>query len=124
MTDFLKTPFILKKFELDRIGNILWQYNYFDDKKYHRAYDIKNTQDGGIIVAGNSTKTKDHSFDILLIKLTKDGKEEWVKTFGNETNEVAYDIEQNKDSSYIIAGYALVDKQNKIYNSFLVKNVF
>jgi len=94
-------------------GKVLWQYNYFNDTKYHRVYDLKKTNDGGIIAVGNSTKSKDYSFDILLIKLSKDGKKEWIKTFGNKTNEVAYDIEQNIKSEYIITGYALIDKKKK-----------
>ncbi len=102
-------------------GKVLWQYNYFNDTKYHRVYDLKKTNDGGIIAVGNSTKSKDYSFDILLIKLSKDGKKEWIKTFGNKTNEVAYDIEQNIKSEYIITGYALIDKQKKIYDSFIIK---
>ena len=107
--------------KIDKKGNVIWQYNYFDDTKYHRTYAIKKTNDNGIILVGNSTKTKDYSFDVLMIKLSLDGKEEWVKKFGNKTNEVAYDIEQNKKSEYIIAGYALVDKKEKIYDSFIIK---
>ena len=102
-------------------GKILWQYNYFDDTKYHRAYDIKKTNDNAIILVGNSTKTENHSFDVLMIKLSHDGKEKWVKKFGNEKNEVARDIKQNKKSEYIISGYALVDKKEKIYDSFIIK---
>ena len=105
--------------KLNKEGNVLWQYNYKDDKKYHRSYDIKETKDGGFIAVGNSTATKDNSYDILIIKISKDGKEEWVKTIGNYTNEVAYDIEENKQYEYIISGYALVDKN--IYHSFVVK---
>tara|TARA_B110000014_G_scaffold260913_1_gene251602 strand:- start:237 stop:1367 length:1131 start_codon:yes stop_codon:yes gene_type:complete len=107
--------------KINNEGEILWQYNYFDDNKYHRAYDIKKTTDNGIIIAGNSTKTEDHSYDVLLIKLSENGQEEWTQTFGNNTNEVAYDIEQNKQLEYIISGYALIDKKEKIYNSFIIK---
>ena len=60
-------------------------------------------------------------FDVLLIKLSENGEEEWSQTFGNNTNEVAYDVEQNKQLEYIIAGYALIDKKEKIYNSFIIK---
>tara|TARA_B110000014_G_C20126218_1_gene600203 strand:+ start:846 stop:1994 length:1149 start_codon:yes stop_codon:yes gene_type:complete len=107
--------------KINQNGKLLWQYDYFDDTKYHRIYDIKNTKDGGIIAAGNSTLSENYSYDILLIKLTKNGQEEWVKTFGDKTNEVAYDIEQNDMLEYIVAGYSLIDKKNKLYNSFLIK---
>ena len=107
--------------KLNKEGNVLWQYNYKDDKKYHRSYDIKETKDGGFIAVGNSTATKDNSYDILIIKISKDGKEEWVKIIGNDTNEVAYDIEENRQYEYIISGYALVDKNKHTYHSFVVK---
>jgi len=106
---------------LDKEGNVLWQYNYNDDKKYHRSYDIKETKDGGFIVVGNSTATKDNSYDILIIKLSKNGDKEWIKTIGDNTNEVAYDVEINKDYGYIVSGHALTDKSHHIYNSFIIK---
>jgi len=107
--------------KINQKGEVLWQYDYFDDNKYHRIYDIKNTNNGGIIAVGNSTLSQDYSYNILLIKLTDDGNEEWKKSFGNKTNEVAYEVEQNNALEYVIAGYALVDKKDKLYNSFLIK---
>ena len=106
--------------KINRKGQILWQYNYLNDKKYHRIYDIKNTKNG-IIAVGNTTKNENHSYDILIIKLTYDGQEEWIQSFGNHTNEVAYDIERNKKNEYIITGYSLINKETKRYNSFLIK---
>ena len=107
--------------KIDTMGNVKWQYNYKDDTKYHGVYDIKNTNDRGIVIAGNTTQTKDNSFDVLIIKLSGKGEEKWIKTFGNKTNEVAYDIEQNEKLGYHISGHALVDKKNKIYNSFIIE---
>ena len=107
--------------KLNKGGDVLWQYNYKDDKKYHRSYDIKETKDGGFIVVGNSTDTKDNSYDILVVKLSKNGNMEWFKKIGNNTNEVAYDIEINEKYEYIVSGHALVDKVNHVYNSFIIK---
>ena len=42
--------------------------------------------------------------------LTSDGQEKWIKSFGNNTNEVAYDIERNQKNEYIITGYSLIGR--------------
>ena len=58
---------------------------------------------------------------MVVIKLSKNGQEQWIQKFGNKSNEVAYDVEQNMNAEYIISGYALVDKEKKIFNSFIIK---
>ena len=102
-------------------GQILWNYNYLNDHNYHRLYEIKNTSDGGMILVGNTTKNLKNKKDILIIKLSDDGQEEWVKTLGNKSSEVAYDIEETKNLNYIIGGFALKDKKGKLYHSFIIK---
>ena len=110
---YLKQLFVAK---MNKNGKIIWNYNYKDDKNSHRLYEIKNTFDGGIILVGNTTQNTQKKKDILIIKLSDDGKEEWVKTLGNETSEVAYDIEETKKSNYIIGGFALKDKKGELYH--------
>ena len=107
--------------KIDNNGNILWNYNYLNDNNYHRLYEIKNTYDNGTIIVGNTTKNFKNKKDILIIKLTDKGKEDWVKIIGNETSEVAYDIEETKKLNYIIGGFALKDKKGTLYNSFIIK---
>ena len=102
-------------------GQILWDYNYLNDNNSHRLYEIKNTSDGGMILVGNTTKNPKKKKDILIIKLSDDGKEEWVETLGNKSSEVAYDIEETKNLNYIIGGFALKDKKGKLYHSFIIK---
>ena len=58
--------------------------------------------DNGIIVVGNSTKTEDYSFDVLLIKLSENGEEEWSQTFGNNTNEVNMSVQSINPTSKIV----------------------
>ena len=106
--------------KIDNEGNILWNYNYrnYNNKKY-RLYEIKNTKDGGVIIAGNTNEN--FKKDILIIKLTADGKESWVKIIKGHYSEIAYDIEEIRNSEYIIGGYALKDKKGELYNSFIIK---
>ena len=114
----LKELFVSK---INTNGQILWNYNYLNDNHSHRLYEIKNTSDGGMILVGNTTKNPKKKKDILIIKLSNDGKEEWVETLGNKSSEVAYDIEETKNLNYIIGGFALKDKKGKLYHSFIIK---
>jgi len=107
--------------KINKNGQILWNYNYINDNNSHRLYEIKNTYDGGFILVGNTTQNAQKKKDILIIKLSDEGKEEWVKTLGNKTSEVAYDIEETKNLNYIIGGFALKDKKGKLYHSFIIK---
>jgi len=102
-------------------GKILWNYNYLNDNNSHRLYEIKNTSDGGMILVGNTTQNLKKKKDILIIKLADNGQEEWVKTLGNKSSEVAYDIEETKNLHYIIGGFALKDKKGELYHSFIIK---
>tara|TARA_B100000029_G_scaffold381741_1_gene376916 strand:+ start:1177 stop:2283 length:1107 start_codon:yes stop_codon:yes gene_type:complete len=101
-------------------GNIDWSYNYTEDNYIHRLYEIKNTNDG-IIIVGNTMKNLKNKKDILIIKLSTNGKEEWVKVLGNQYSEAAYDIENTKNGNYIISGFALKDKEGTLYSSFIIK---
>ena len=101
-------------------GAIEWNYNYTKDNYHHRLYEIKNINNG-IIIVGNTTKNVKNKKDILIIKLSTNGKEEWVKVLGNQDSEVAYDIETTKNGDYIISGFALKNKEGTLYNSFLIK---
>ena len=101
--------------KINKDGKILWNYNYLNDNNSHRLYEIKNTYDGGIILVGNTTKNFKKKKDILIIKLSDDGTEEWVKTLGNDSSEVAYDIEETKKFNYIIGGFALKDKKGELF---------
>ena len=114
---YLKQLFVSK---INKNGEILWNYNYLDDNHSHRLYEIKNTSDGGIILVGNTTQNTQKKKDILIIKLSNDGREEWIEVLGNESSEVAYDIEE-ANSNYIITGFALKDKKGELYHSFIIK---
>jgi hypothetical protein len=74
------------------------------------AYCIKQTTDGGYIVAGytqsnNGDVTGNHGGeDIWVIKLSATGTIEWQKTLGGTQYDEASSIQQTTDGGYIIAG--------------------
>jgi len=69
---------------------------------YEAAQSIKQTIDGGYIVAG-STGLAPHT-NYLIAKVSKSGSIEWQKSFGGTADEVCYAIQQTADGGYIAAG--------------------
>ncbi len=90
--------------KLDANGYILWQKTlggFADDK----ANSIRQTTDGGYIVAG-STSSFDAGInsDYLIAKLDASGNILWQKTLGGSADDKANSVRQTIDGSYIIAG--------------------
>jgi len=82
--------------KLSSTGGIEWQKIYGDSMD--QAYSIQQTDDGGYIVAGASTS------DGLVLKLSSDGNQEWLKTFSETSWINFYSIQQTNDGGYIVAG--------------------
>ena len=75
------------------------------------AYHIKQTRDGGYIIAGETAIKDDgtnYPYPILtdcwVVKLDALGNIAWQKTFGGSGSDLARDIVQTTDDGYIIAG--------------------
>lgn len=65
---------------------------------------IRQTIDGGYIVAGRSFPADSDVTDIWILKLTPTGNIEWQKTYGEQYSESAHDIKQTIDGGHILAG--------------------
>ena len=89
--------------KLDASGNITWQKAYGgtgDD----RTYAIVQTQEGGYIMAGETTSFSTGDRDIWLVKLDGSGNITWQKTYGGTSDDSASSVEQTQDGGYIVAG--------------------
>jgi parallel beta-helix repeat protein len=67
------------------------------------ALSIRQTSDYGYIIAGTTESSGAGSNDILLIKTTESGIQEWNKTYGTKYSEEGYDVLELKDG-YLILG--------------------
>jgi hypothetical protein len=107
--DYLSWDYYVVK--MDSSGTVEWQKSFggtLDDK----AYSVKQTIDGGYIVAGSTRSTGgdvsgNHGVDdYWLIKLNSVGALVWQKALGGTLIDVANSVLQTNDGGYIVAGYS------------------
>jgi Secretion system C-terminal sorting domain len=65
---------------------------------------VKQTNDGGFIVAGTTSSFGSGGQDIYLIKTDENGDTLWTKTFGGPGNDRATSVVQTNDNGYAIFG--------------------
>jgi len=88
---------------------IEWQKS-FGGSGDDRAYSIKQTSDGGYIVAGYSYSNDgdvngNYGYaDYWIVKLNANGDTTWTKSYGGLYVDYAYSISQTNDGGYIVAG--------------------
>ncbi|WP_435525801.1 T9SS type A sorting domain-containing protein [Chryseobacterium indoltheticum] len=95
--------------KLDSSGNIQWQKSLGGSNR-DAANSIKQTSDGGYIVAGESNSTNgdvvgNHgNYDYWIVKLDSSGTMQWQKSLGGSLYDAANSIQQTSDGGYIVAG--------------------
>ena len=95
--------------KLSNAGTIQWQKT-LGGTSSDSANSIKQTTDGGYIVAGNSYSNDgdingNHGYnDYWIVKLSNIGAIQWQKALGGSSYDVASSIQQTADSGYIVVG--------------------
>jgi uncharacterized delta-60 repeat protein len=89
--------------KLDSNGDVQWQKTYGGPGN-DGAYSIRQTADGGYIVAGETTSFGAGNFDMWVLKLDQNGNIQWQKTYGGPYGDRAYSIRQTADGGYIVSG--------------------
>jgi hypothetical protein len=88
----------------DASGNISWAKTY-GGTNYDNASSVRQTSDGGYIVAGWTDSFGAGYTDIFLIKTDANGNVQWAKTYGGTYSDWAYSVQQTSDGGYIVAGH-------------------
>jgi hypothetical protein len=89
--------------KLNRTGEIQWQRTY-GGESWDKAYAVRQTSDGGYIVAGETYSFGEGAHDIWVLKLNADGEIQWQKTYGGSGTEHTHSIQQTVDGGYIVVG--------------------
>jgi hypothetical protein len=92
-------------------GEMDWQKS-FGGSGFDLLQSIKNTSDGGFILAGTSSSSKGSQkkenckglSDFWVIKLNAAGDEQWQRTIGGDGQEELLCAFQTKDGGYILGG--------------------
>jgi uncharacterized delta-60 repeat protein len=93
--------YILK---LNANGERMWDKT-FGGAESDMANSVQQTADGGYIVAGFTKSFGAGGTDIYILKLDENGEQMWDKTIGGTQDDEALSVHQNKDGSYICAGF-------------------
>lgn len=85
-------------------GEIEWQ-KAFGGTHLDAIHSVKQTGDGGYIVAGVTTSFGAGSSDGLIAKLAPSGEVEWQRTYGGTGQDVLYDIQVTSEGGFITVGH-------------------
>jgi hypothetical protein len=103
--------------KIDEGGSVEWSKT-FGGPRNDQAKCIRQTKDGGYIIAG-TTSSFGTSSDFYLLKIDKFGNLKWSKTYGGNQDDEAYCVQQTNDGGYIVVGYTGTLKDG--FNVWLVK---
>jgi hypothetical protein len=87
----------------DSTGKLTWE-NSYGGAGSNVGNCVKQTLDGGYIIAGYTNIYGAGGFDVWLIKTDINGTKQWDKTFGGTLGDWANSIELTSDGGYIITG--------------------
>ncbi|OCL26059.1 hypothetical protein U472_08555 [Orenia metallireducens] len=112
--------YILK---VDKQGNKKWSMQFGD--KYADSFKVvKELRDGSLLIGGKVRIAQgEDSFNeqAYLVKLDKDGKQEWIKEFGGEYYDGINSIKEALDGGIVLVGYYGTDRYMYSRNAYIIK---
>ncbi|KQC14476.1 MAG: hypothetical protein APR63_05615 [Desulfuromonas sp. SDB] len=87
----------------DSLGNIEW-INTFGGVETDYGNSVQQTDDGGFIIAGQTSSFGAGSTDAFIIKTNSGGDSVWTKLMGGTNFDRGYSVRQTDDGGFIIAG--------------------
>ncbi len=88
---------------VDEQGDTLWTRTYGTENT-ENGLSIKNTQDGGFIIAGFFKELVSEDNSVLVIKTDSEGEVEWFNIYGGGSNDKGNDVVQTTDGDFLVVG--------------------
>lgn len=102
--------------KIDNDGEMLWEKTY-GGSAFDSANSVKQTTDGGFLIAGNSRSTDQDleanqgENDMWIVKTNSNGDLEWQMSIGGAGIDMAFDVLEHNDS-FILAGQSTSPELN------------
>jgi hypothetical protein len=103
----------------DSLGGTQWIRTYggsFDEW----SYSVQETRDGRYILAGGTESYGAGFQDVYLIKVDNFGDTVWTRTYGGNNDDLGLNLQQTRDSRYVISGYTESFGQGG-FDAYLIK---
>jgi hypothetical protein len=101
-------------------GDTLWTRTY-GGRYPDCGYCVRQTQDGGYIIAGSTSRSGSGYDDAWLIKTDPSGNMQWDRTFGGAQYDEAVSVQQTTDGGYILFGTTYSFGVPQSNNAWLIK---
>jgi hypothetical protein len=89
--------------KIDANGDSLWSRTFGGTNRDDRSY-VRQTSDGGYILAGSTWSFGSGNSDFWLVKTDENGNRLWSRSFGGSNEDWCNSLQQTADSGYILAG--------------------
>ena len=103
----------------DANGVLVWSTAFGTATKFDFGYSVRQTSDGGYIIAGLTNSTGAGLRDVLLIKTNSTGVLQWSKTYGGAADDEARSVEETADGGFIVSGFT--QSYGSGYQMYLIK---
>lgn len=89
--------------KVDADGDSVWIEAFGGDDD-DEGYAVRQTADGGYILAGHTKSFGAGGKDVLLIKTDAAGAPDWLRTYGGANDDEGYSVLQTADFGYLVGG--------------------
>ncbi len=103
----------------DATGDTVWTKT-FGGSNGDTGNSVRQTSDGGYIIAGYTQSYGEGDRDAWLIKTDASGDILWTKTFGGVNYDYASSVQQTSDGGYILSGFTK-SKGAGLFDAWLIR---